>query len=177
MADKSAQTFMDEGKQAFEQGDFVAAVQAFQSAAEAFSKAGDETNAAEAKNNLSVALLQDGKAQESLDAVLGTHLVFAKAGDIRRQAMALGNVGSALEALNRRDEAIQAFEESAGLFEKFGDGDLQALVLRSAAGIKLKNGKIGEAAMTMMASLGAVKNPTLMQRFLKFLLRIVPWGR
>ena len=112
----------EQGKQAFRNKQFDESAELFRQAAEGFSLGRNGLLAAEMKNNMSVALLQAGKAQESLDAALGTDLVFAGAKDIKSQGMALGNQAAALEALNRFDEAIAAYERSAELFAEVGEG-------------------------------------------------------
>ncbi|NOZ00072.1 MAG: tetratricopeptide repeat protein [Chloroflexi bacterium] len=168
----SAENLITAGKQAFQKGDFQAAIRSFSDAAAAYEKQGNLPDAAEAKNNLSVALLQADRPDEALEAVIGTEEIFAEAKDTLRQAMAIGNQAAALDALNRGDEALTAYERSAELFAQIGESDLQATVLKSAAGIKLRRGKFTESAMTMMASLDTTKKPSLFQRLLKFLLRL-----
>ena len=166
-------TLNEQGKEAFQSGQLDTAVDSFRAAAEAYASAHDDPNAAESKNNLSVALLQSGKAQESLEAVLGTDDVFAKAGDLKRQGMALGNQAAALEALKRFDEALAAYEDSASIFAEAGEGDLRAMVLKSAAGIKLKKGKVSESVFKMIGSLEAKQNPSIFDRILRSLVRFV----
>ena len=65
-----AQTLNEQGKQAFQTGQLETAVDLFRTAAQAYASAHDDLNAAESKNNLSVALLQLGKADELLEAAL-----------------------------------------------------------------------------------------------------------
>ncbi|HMX18689.1 MAG TPA: hypothetical protein PKC52_05450 [Anaerolineales bacterium] len=163
----------EQGKQAFRNKQFDESAELFRQAAEGFSLGRNGLLAAEMKNNMSVALLQAGKAQESLDAALGTDLVFAGAKDIKSQGMALGNQAAALEALNRFDEAIAAYERSAELFAEVGEGDLRSMVMKSAAAIKLKTGKVTESAFKMMGSLDAKDNPGFFERILKFFLRFI----
>jgi tetratricopeptide (TPR) repeat protein len=161
------------GKQAFEEGLYDEAVQKFQEAADGYASLKDELNAAEMKNNLSVALLKTGKAQAALEAVLGTEQVFAQANDVKRQAMAFGNQAAALEALKRWDEALAAYDRSAELFAQAGEGDLRALVLKSAAAIKLRRGKVTESAFKMIGSLDAKDKPSIFERLLRSILRVV----
>ncbi len=163
----------EQGKQAFKDKKFDEAAEFFLQAADGYSQGRDGLLAAEMMNNRSVALLQAGKAQESLDAAMGTDVVFAGAKDIKRQGMALGNQAAALEALNRLDEAIAAYERSAELFAEAGEGDLRAMVMKSAAAIKLKTGRITESAFKMMGSLDAKEHPGFFERILKFLLRFI----
>jgi tetratricopeptide (TPR) repeat protein len=163
----------EKGKESFQNADFDEAVDFFRQAAEGYALAKDEASAAESKNNMSVALLQAGKPQEALDAVLTTDTFFESIKDVRRQAMALGNQAAALEALNRYDEAVSAYERSAELFAQVNEGDMRAMVLKSSAAIKLKKGKVTDAAFKMMGSLEAKENLSLFERIMKFFLRFV----
>lgn len=163
----------DQGKQAFESKKFSEAAELFRQAAEGFTAGKSVLMAAEMMNNMSVALLQAGRAQEALNAALGTDQIFAEAKDIKRQGMAVGNQAAALEGLNRYDEAIAAFERSAELFAQAGEGDLRSMVMKSAAAIKLKTGKITDSAFKMMGSLDVKENPSFFERILKFFLRFI----
>lgn len=163
----------DQGKQAFESKKFSEAAELFRQAAEGFTAGNSALMAAEMMNNMSVALLQAGRAQEALNAALGTDQIFAEAKDIKRQGMAVGNQAAALEGLNRYDEAIAAFERSAELFAQAGEGDLRSMVMKSAAAIKLKTGKITDSAFKMMGSLDVKENPSFFERILKFFLRFI----
>ena len=163
----------EKGKKAFEKGDFESAIQSFSETADSYLREENFLDAAEAKNNLSVALLQAERAAESLEAAKGTDLIFAEADDKLRQAMALGNQAAALDELGDRDEAITLYQKSASLFGAIGEGDYQETVLKSIAAIELRSGRLQDTAQTMLGSLGAVKKPNIFQRFLKFILRIV----
>jgi len=163
----------EQGKQAFRNKNFDEAADLFNQAAEGYTLIRDDLMAAEMRNNVSVALLQAGKLQESLTAALDTDQVFADAKDIKRQGMALGNQAAALEALSRYDEAIEKYDLAAQLFSQAGEGDLRALVMKSSAAIKLKAGKVTDSAFKMMGSLEAKDNPGFFERILKFLLRFI----
>jgi len=162
-----------DGKSAFEAGNYESAAGMFQRAAEGHLALKDEVSAAEMKNNLSVALLKLGRSREALEAAAGTEQIFAGAHDRKRQAMAIGNQAAALEALQRFDDALAAYERSAGLFAEAGEGDLRSMVLKSAAAIKLRRGKVAESAFKMIGSLEAKDKPSVFDRILKFLLRLV----
>ena len=163
----------EEGKQAFADGQYEPAAGKFEAAAAGYASLGDKLNAAEMKNNLSVALLKMGKGQAALDAALGTDQVFAGGGDLKRQAMAIGNQAAALEALKRWDEALAAYDRSAQLFSEAGEGDLRAMVLKSAAAIKLRRGKVTDSAFKMIGSLDAKDKPSFFERLLRSLLRFI----
>ncbi len=149
------------------------AIELFSAAAEAFAQDNNPLDAAEQKNNLSVALLQLDRAEESLEAVLGTDTIFEENGDQLRYAMALGNQAAALDAIGRVDEALDLYERSALIFGDIGEKDYQSTVLKSIASIKLRKGKLQETAGSMLESLGANPKPNIFQRFLKFILRLV----
>ena len=168
------QKLAEQGKQAFAAKKFQQAATTFMEAVVAYEALDDMLNAAEMKNNLSVALLQTGKAQEAYEAAAGTDQVFAQAGDLKRQAMAFGNQAAALEALKKLDEALEAYERSAALFAEVGEGDMRSMVLQSAAALKLKRGKMVDSALSMIGSIESTQKPNLLQRFLKFLIRIKP---
>jgi tetratricopeptide (TPR) repeat protein len=162
-----------QGKLAFENKKFIEAAEYFRQAADGYTLSGVGLMAAEMKNNMSVALLQSGNAQSALDAALGTDQLFEDAKDIKRQGMAVGNQAAALEGLNRYDDAIAAYERSADLFAQAGEGDLRAMVMKSAAAIKLKMGKLTDSAFKMMGSLDVKDNPSFLERILKFFLRFI----
>ena len=168
------QQLAEQGKQAFTAKNFEQAATAFTEAAAAYEALNDMLNAAEMKNNLSVALLQAGKAKEAYEAAAGTEGIFAQARDISRQAMALGNQASALEALKKPDQALEAYERSAALFAEVGESEMRSMVLQSAAALKLKRGKMADSALSMIGAVEATQKPNLLQRLLKFLLRIKP---
>ena len=163
---------VEQGKHAFANKKYDQAASAFSEAASAYEALDVAPNAAEAKNNLSVALLQAGKAQEAYQAAAGTEEIFAQIGDVKRQAMAFGNQAAALEALKKLHQALEAYERSAALFDEAGEGEMRSMVLQSAAAIKLKSGKMVDSALSMIGSVESTKKPNLLQRFLRFLLRL-----
>jgi len=163
----------EQGQQAFSAKKLDQAADFFSAAASGFEAANDPLKAAEMKNNLSVALLKMGKAQEAWDAVAETDKVFEAAGDIRRQGLAIGNQAAALEELGQISEAQAAFERSAALFAEAGESDLRSIVLQSIAMLKLKRGKLMEAGLSMIGSIDSAPHPTIMQNILRFLLRFI----
>lgn len=168
------QQLAEQGKLAFIDKKFDQAASAFSEAASAYEALDDALNAAEMKNNLSVALLQAGKAQEAYDAAAGTDEIFAQAGDVKRQAMAFGNQAAAQEALKKVDQALEAYERSAALFAEAGESEMRSTVLQAAAMLRLKRGKMVDSALSMIGSVQSTKKPNLLQRFLKFILRFMP---
>jgi len=165
-------TLADNGRQAYEKGNYLSAADLFARAAQTYASAQDYLNAAEMKNNQSVALLQCGKAKEALQATEGTEEIFQRAGDIKRQGIAISNRAAALEGLKKWKEALAEYERAAALFEEIGEGDMHSIVRKAAANINLKHGRIVDSQMDVFDSLRLVKKPTLTQRIMKFLMRI-----
>lgn len=173
MMTSDPQQLVDQGKQAFADEDYEQAAFYFTEAASAYEALNNAPNTAETKNNLSVALLQAGKAKAAFEAAAGTDEIFAQAGDIQRQAMAVGNQAAALEALKKTDQALEAYERSAALFAEAGDSEMRSVVLQSAAALKLRHGKVIDSAFSMIGSVESTQKPNLLQRFLRFLLRFI----
>ena len=161
----------EQGKQEYAKGNHTAAADLFGQAAQVYATAGDDLNAAEMKNNQSVALLQAGKAKEALEVLEGTEGVFQKNGDLKRQGMAVGNRAAALEGLKKVDEALAEYERAASLFEQAGEGDMHSIVRKAAANLNLKRGRINAAQMDVYDSLRLVEKPNLSQRIMKFFKR------
>jgi len=159
----------------YQEGDFENAARLFGEAASAFQAQGNVLDAAEMKNNQSVAFLQSGNAQASYDAALGTPEIFSAVGDFRREGMAYGNQATALVSLKRLDEAANLYRLAADVLEKAGEDQMRASVMQAVAGIQLRKGKIMEALLSMQIGLAGVKQPTLKQKILRGLLRFKTW--
>ena len=163
---------VDKGKKEYAQGNYLAAADVFSQAAQAYSSLQDELNAAEMRNNQSVALLQAGKAKDALQATEGTEDIFQNAGDIKRQGIAVSNRAAALEGLKQWNEALQEYDRAASLFEQVGEGDMHSMVRKTAANLHLKRGNVTDSQMDVFDSLRLVEKPSLAQRIMKFFIRI-----
>lgn len=169
---KTPQKLAEEGKSAYQNGDFLNAAHLFEAARQGFETAGDQLSAAEMCNNASVAYLQAGEAAEAFKVVDGAAAIFAAAGDARRQGMSLGNYASALEELGRLQEAAEYYQQSADVLKQAGEDQLRANVLQSLSALQFRTGKQLQALATMQAGLEGVEKPNPRQRFLKRLIDI-----
>lgn len=165
-------TFAEKGKKEYEQGNYNTAADLFSQAAQAYASIQDALNAAEMKNNQSVALLQAGNAKDALQATEGTEVIFQRAGDLRRQGIAISNRAAALEGLQKWNEALSEYERAASIFESAGTGDMHSVVRKAQANLNLKRGRITASQMDVYDSLRLVEKPTLTQRIMKFLIRM-----
>ena len=169
----SPEILIDQAKAAYANKKFEQAADLFQQAAQEYQQVGNDLMFAEMQNNLSVTLLQAGKAQAALDAVAGTEKIFEREKDIKRQAMAYGNQGAALEELKKIDNALAAYQKSAELFGEIDETEMRSMMLQSIATIKLRQGKVMGSAFSMIGSAETTQKPTFWQRILKFLLRFI----
>ncbi len=158
----------------YQEGDFKNAARLFGEAASIFQAQANELDAAEMKNNQSVALLQIGDAHGSYEAAVGTAQVFFSNQDFRRQGMALGNEGAALVAMGRLEEAIQVYQLSADVLGQAGEDQMFASVMQALAGLQLRRGKIADSMLSMRQGLSGVKQPSLKQKILLSMLKIRP---
>jgi len=162
----------EQGKKEYEKGNHRAAADLFSQAAQAYDSANDPINAAEMRNNRSVALLQAGRAKEALQATEGTEAVFEQAKDLKRQGIAVSNRAAALEGLKRWKEALTEYERAASILEQAGEGDMHSMVRKASANVHLKLGHVNDTQMDIYDSLRLVEKPTFSQRMMKFLMRI-----
>jgi tetratricopeptide (TPR) repeat protein len=156
----------------YREGDFSNAARLFGEASAFFQSKGNDLDAAEMKNNQSVALLQAGDAMASYEAARGTAQIFFAAGDFRRQGMAYGNEATALQTLGRMDAAVESYILSAAALEKAGEDQMRASVLQAVALIHLRRGKVMDALLSLQVGLAGVKHPSLQQKILRGLLRL-----
>ena len=165
-------TLAEQAKLEYEKGKFAAAADLFSKAAQAYENSQDALNAAEMKNNQSVALLQAGKPREALQVTDGTEEIFEQANDLKRQGVAVGNRAAALEGLKKWDEALAEYDRAAKILEQAGEGDMHSIVRKAAANLNLKRGRVTDSQMDVYDSLRLVEKPSLTQRMMKFLMRI-----
>ena len=159
------------GDEAYQAGKYSDAADHFEVAAHAYAAQNDELNAAEMRNNQSVALLRAGDAKRAFESAKDTETIFEVAGDIRRQAMAVGNIAAAQDALWQLEAAEEAYQRSADLFSQIGEDDLRANVMQSLSQLQLRSGRQLEALATMQSGMQDIKRPNLRQRLLRRLLK------
>jgi tetratricopeptide (TPR) repeat protein len=165
-------TLVEQAKEKYGTGEYIAAADLFSQAAETYNENHDELNAAEMKNNQSVALLRAGKAEGALHATDGTEQVFEKAGDLKRQGIAIANRAAALEGLKKWNDALTEYNRAADIFEQAGEGDMHSIVRKATAELFLKRGYIGNSQMDVLDSIRLAEKPTFGQRILKFMMRL-----
>jgi len=77
-----------------------------------------------------------------------------------------------LEGMKKWKEALAEYDRAASLFEEIGEGDMHSMVRKAAANLNLKRGRLTDSQMDVFDSLRLVEKPTLLQRIMKFLVRM-----
>ena len=162
----------EQAKAAFQSEDYKGAIDLFQTAHQAYLDRGDNLNAAEMANNLSVVYLLNKQRKKSLEIVEGTDQIFAEAGDTLRHAIALSNIGAALESLKRFPEAEQAYQQSADLFEQLGENEMRSTVLKTMSALAIRQGKQLDSIFSMQKSLSSKEKLTVKERVLQQILKL-----
>ncbi len=175
MSEIVPKSLTDNAVKAYQEGNYENAARLFGEAASAFTAQENALDAAEMKNNQSVAWLQAGNPGAAWEAARGTASVFAEAGDFRREGIAWGNEAAALQALGRANDALEKYRLAFAAFERAGEGEMRNTVMQAMAGIELKRGKVMDALLTMQMGLSGIKHPTLKQKILLALLRFRTW--
>jgi len=175
MSEIVPKSLTDDAVKAYQEGNYENAARLFGEAASAFTAQDNPLDAAEMKNNQSVAWLQAGNPGAAWEAARGTASVFAEADDFRREGIAWGNEAAALQALGRANDALEKYRLASAAFERAGEGEMRNTVMQAMAGIELKRGKVMDALLTMQMGLSGIKHPTLKQKILLALLRFRAW--
>lgn len=170
---KSTIELAEEARKAYQARRYDQAAHLFGLAAKAFQADGDLLQAAEMRNNQSVALLKHGDANQALEAASGTAEIFAQAGDPRRQAMALGNQAAALEELGRKKEALSDFQQAADLLKGAGEDEMRALILKRISALQLRAHKPVEALFNMDAAVESSPRRSWSERLIRRLMALV----
>lgn len=169
----SIESWIIKAQKAFSAKDYTLAGKIFMETAQRHDSAGNALQAAEMRNNASVALLKAGRASEALVAVEGTPAFFEQVGDSLRQGMALGNQAAAYEDLHRLDEALRDYRRSVELLKDSSARDMHALVLKRIAGIQMRNKKPVHALFAMDAAIDSSQNRSFSDRLIRSLMGLI----
>ena len=170
---ETPEDFADQGRSAYQSGDFKKAASLFLKASDTYAAAGNQLLSAEMSNNQSVALLQSGDAAAALAAARGTDLVFAQAGDPLREGLALGNQAAALKELGRKKESLELFRRSIPRFEKAGDTENLTVVHKTIAALEMESGDNLGAMSAMLDSMRLTEKLTWRQKLMRWLFSLV----
>ena len=162
----------EEGKTLFRAGKFLQAAEAFSMAASSYLDQGNNSQAAEMRNNQAVALLKAKDPHQALEALQGTHELFLTGGQDLNAAMALANQATALEDIGDPVEALTLFNEAARLFKELAEQEMYLQTMQSISRIKFKQRNIPGALVSMQEGLDELKKPSLRQKLLRNLLKL-----
>ena len=163
---------VEQAKKAYEKKAYRQAAELFQSIVDQQVYLDDPLMNAEMKNNCSVAWLQAGEPQRSLNAVMGTAQIFAEGIDPKRQGMALANEAAALDALGSLTEAMEKYQLAADIFKEINEKDLMTYVLKNLSALQLRTGRQFQSLASMHSALENQEKLSIKEKFLKKLLRV-----
>jgi tetratricopeptide (TPR) repeat protein len=157
---------------AYRAGKLDEAARVFDEVRSTFAASNRPIEAAEAANNLCVALLGLGRPSQALDAVRSTPGIFEQVGLFPQAALAHGNLAAALEACGNLPEAELAYERAIALLTQVGDSENRATCQAALSRIQLRRGRPLEALSSVQASLAGRERVGVPQRLLRGLLKV-----
>jgi tetratricopeptide (TPR) repeat protein len=166
------QTAEAEGQRLFAQEKYRDAADQFCLAQRAYAATGDNLHAAEMLNNAGVAYRRARKNREAVTALEEAQHIFSHSGDRLREAQALGNLGGLYSKTKRYDQAESCFRQAISIFQELDDRGRQSETLRAMAIMQFKRGQRSQAMVIYEDALVFLPNPTLLQRLLRFLLKV-----
>jgi DNA-binding SARP family transcriptional activator/tetratricopeptide (TPR) repeat protein len=108
-------------------------------------RAGDRAAEADARTNLGVLDLRQGRLRQAATHFQAAQALFRAAGDQAGEVRALGNLGIVCLQEGRYDEAIRHLDEAITLFRRSGNHAGEARALASLAVIAVQRGQYGPA--------------------------------
>ena len=172
LAPDSPEKLSREALDAYQRGAYEDAVHGFTAARRKFLDRGDEINAAEAANNLSVVLLQMDQPHEALEAVQGTPEIFRNTGNQQMDAMALGNLAAALEATGEVRQAEECYLQALECLGESDDQETRSYILQALSRLQLRGGKPFDALTSMQGALDSQPRLSLRDRILRKLFKL-----
>jgi len=116
-------------------------------------RTGDRAGAANAQNDLGIALERLGRYAESIACQQESLAILRELGDRRGQAVSLNNLSLAYERLGRHAESVACKEESLDIFRALGDRRGQSLTLNNLGIEYARRGRSDEAVACLLESL------------------------
>ena len=147
------QSLTSTGMKYFQAKKYSLAADSFSRAIDGAHEAGQQTEEAELRNNLSVTLLMLGQAKQAFEAAQGTDKVFEAHGDVKRQAMALGNMAQALEEQKDYAQALALYDQAIELLKGKEYQEIRAMLLRRKALVQGRTGDVYQAVASMDTSI------------------------
>jgi tetratricopeptide (TPR) repeat protein len=161
----------NQANQLYKRKKYLEAAELFQEIAEECLMQENEFEAAEMKNNASVAWLLSGDAQKALDAAKDTHFVFETAQNLKQAGMAYGNQAAAYQALNELKTALDYYKTSSELLNEAGETEFRSIVLKQISQLQLQTGEHMQALASMNTALDSSEQLNGKEKFLQRMLK------
>lgn len=160
---------MDQGRIAYDRGEYETAVTAFSSALEVCRQWGDVRGEASALMDLGVThqrMDNLADAQQAYEEALG---LFEQIGDDAGKAMVMGNLATLKKRRGAADEAEGLLQQAADMFYQLGKDDYEADTLRLLARIQLQRFAWLDALITYNRAMSRMEELTGLQKLLRTL--------
>ena len=161
----------NQANQLYKRKKYLEAAELFQEIALEYANQEQEFEAAEMKNNASVAWLLSGDAQKALDAAKDTHLVFEAEQNLKQAGMAYGNQAAAYQALNENKTALDYYRTSSELLKEAGETEFRSIVLKQISQLQLQTGEHMQALASMNTALDSSEQLSGKEKFLQRMLK------
>ena len=164
------QVLREEGLRHYRQGAFDEAIACFSEAHSLYLEKEDQHGAAEVLNNLGVIYCQQERWSEASEALEEARQVFIVIEDVDGQAQTWGNLGSLYRASGQLEKAAQHFKDASTLFHRLGDSRAESATWRALSTVRFRQRRWLEAILAYDSGLTCLKQLSLGQHLLRFLL-------
>jgi tetratricopeptide (TPR) repeat protein len=155
------------GQQAYQQGDYAAAIVAFQDARDVARTTGDQHAEASALRDMGVALQQSGKLDEAQTAYDEALALFASLDDKEGRATVLGNQATLLRRRGKAEEAEAQLKQVADLFTELGNREYEVDTLRLLSQWQMKRGAWLDSLISYNQAMSRMPRLSPIQHFLR----------
>lgn len=156
-----------QGQQAYQQGDYAAALAAFQEARDVARQAGDPHAEASAIRDMGVALQQSGKLDEAQTAYTEALALFTSLDDQEGRATVMGNQATLLRRRGKAEEAEAQLKQVAELFTDLGHREYEVDTLRLLAQWQMKRGAWLDSLISYNHAMSRMQHLSPVQHFLR----------
>lgn len=171
MTPVSAEQLQAEGLQLFQQKQYDAALDRFQTAVPLFAAQANDHGRGELLNNIGVIQRLKKNPQAAIAALQEAAHLFSRLNAPHQLAQTLANLGDLHAQTRQQEEAARCYSQAAQLFAQLNDRHKQSQVLRACSLMRLRQGQWLQSFVYMEKSLAVRPSPGLFGWLFRALLR------
>lgn len=160
----------EEGRRAYDRGEYETAVAAFGATRDVWRTMGDKRGEASALLDLGVAHQRMGNLADAQAAYEEARTLFEQIGDDTGRAKVLGNLAMLMKRRGAADQAESLLQEAADTFYTLGKEDYEADTLKVLAQVQLQRGAWMDALISYNRAISRQPNRTGKQKTIQFLM-------